>query len=79
MIRNEAYNFFLHHVMKEKSDVQLSHQCASRIDEVVRPIFPSLRDEEKNYKLHFLNTYLFCNTLTIIFILLKANNSNIHV
>jgi hypothetical protein len=30
MIRNEAYNFFLHHLMKEKSDVQLLIiQCAS--------------------------------------------------
>jgi hypothetical protein len=57
MTRNEAYIFFVHHVMKEKSDRQLFHQCASRIDEVVRPIFPSLRDEEKYYKFHFLNTF----------------------
>jgi hypothetical protein len=46
-LRNGAYNLFLHHVTKEKSDGQL-HQCAKRIndkleriDEVVRPIFPS--------------------------------------
>jgi hypothetical protein len=40
--------------MKEKSDVQL-HQCAQRIDKKVgRPISPSYRDEEKNYKLYFL-------------------------
>ena len=32
VLRNEAYNFFLHHVMKEKSDGQL-HQCAKRIDD----------------------------------------------
>jgi hypothetical protein len=30
--RNEAYNVFLHHVIKEKSDGQL-HQCEKRIDE----------------------------------------------
>jgi hypothetical protein len=41
MIRNEAYNFFLHHLMKEKSDVQLLINALSRIDEVGRPIFPS--------------------------------------
>jgi hypothetical protein len=27
-----------------------------RIDEVFRPNFHSERDQEKNYKLHFLNT-----------------------
>jgi hypothetical protein len=34
---------------------KLFHQCASRIDEVFRPNFHSERDQEKNYKLHFLN------------------------
>jgi hypothetical protein len=41
MIKNEAYNFFLHHVMKEKSEGQLFHPSASRMDEVVLPISPS--------------------------------------
>jgi hypothetical protein len=33
---------------------KLFQQCASRIDEVFRPNFHSERDQEKNYKLHFL-------------------------
>jgi hypothetical protein len=51
MIRNKANNFFLHHVWNENLGGELFHQCA----EVFRPNFHSKRDEEKNYKLHFLS------------------------
>jgi hypothetical protein len=45
-LRNEAYNFFLHHLMKEKSDGQLRtdnfiHARSAWMKKVVRPISPS--------------------------------------
>jgi hypothetical protein len=41
MIRNEAYNFFLHHLYEGKIGRPTYHRSALRIDEVVRSIFPS--------------------------------------
>jgi hypothetical protein len=54
MIRNEAYNFFLHHVQNENLDGKTISSMRF-IDEVFRPNFHSECDQEKNYKLHFLN------------------------
>jgi hypothetical protein len=50
MIRNKAYDFFLHHVMNKELTEKLFHQCPSPIDEVFRPFFFFFylqRDEEK--------------------------------
>jgi hypothetical protein len=48
MIRNKAYDFFLDHVLNEKLGGKLYFI-------VFRPIFHSKHDQEKNFKLHFLN------------------------
>jgi hypothetical protein len=52
------------------------------MDEVVHPISPSLRDEEKNYKLHFLSTILTQpsgNLIAKILRVLLTNNRNTNI
>jgi hypothetical protein len=50
MIRNEAYNFFLHHIMKEISDVQLIINAQSALMKLSVRFFLHLRN-----KIHFLS------------------------
>jgi hypothetical protein len=67
-LRNEVYNFFLHHVMKEKSDGQL-HQCAKRIDDKLDVRF-FLHNVMKKKIISFISYHLiilFLNDKTHIF------------
>jgi hypothetical protein len=54
MIRNEAYKFFLHHVMKEKSNVQLIINALRALMKMsVRFFLHNVM--KKKIMLHFLN------------------------
>jgi hypothetical protein len=46
---------FLDHVWNDKLTGKLFHQCALHIDEVLWPFIHLKRDQEKHYKIHFVN------------------------